>query len=246
MQQLIRIIGRTLLASPLPPHRLVPCLLHNAVTSHGVKTKAAAVRKRASDTGVPEATADEISSELSKPRRSRARQGSNEDGSDETAAVGSSVTTKKKKSRAKPASSKAAPANSTQAAQPLTRQQQRLPVPHPPDTPLPGRVPEGSTWTQPKQWVVFTDLHVKAQTLSTCLEVLRRVHEEAQRRDAGILFLGRQRACQRMEGTACSCCSCCCCTGVSSSPSSCLRRGSMLQAQRAQPSKLLPACPAGA
>jgi hypothetical protein len=39
-------------------------------------------------------------------------------------------------------------------------------------------------------WVVFSDLHVSNKTMQSALEVLRRVHEEAASRQAGILFLG--------------------------------------------------------
>jgi hypothetical protein len=39
-------------------------------------------------------------------------------------------------------------------------------------------------------WVVFSDLHVSNKTMQSALEVLRRVHEEADSRQAGILFLG--------------------------------------------------------
>jgi hypothetical protein len=39
-------------------------------------------------------------------------------------------------------------------------------------------------------WVVFSDLHVSSKTLDASVEVLRRVHEEARRRQAGVLFLG--------------------------------------------------------
>jgi hypothetical protein len=42
----------------------------------------------------------------------------------------------------------------------------------------------------PQQWLAFSDLHVSPKTLGTCLQVLERVHEEASRRGAGILFLG--------------------------------------------------------
>jgi hypothetical protein len=38
--------------------------------------------------------------------------------------------------------------------------------------------------------VVFSDLHVNSKTLQPCLDVLRRVHEEARSRQAGVLFLG--------------------------------------------------------
>lgn len=38
--------------------------------------------------------------------------------------------------------------------------------------------------------MVFSDLHVNPKTLQPCLDVLRRVHEEARSRQAGVLFLG--------------------------------------------------------
>jgi hypothetical protein len=41
-----------------------------------------------------------------------------------------------------------------------------------------------------KSWVVFSDLHVSTKTLQSALDVLRRVHEEARSRQAGVLFLG--------------------------------------------------------
>ncbi|CAB9505524.1 expressed unknown protein [Seminavis robusta] len=40
------------------------------------------------------------------------------------------------------------------------------------------------------KWVVFTDLHVAPSTLETSLAVIHRVHELAQQRHAGVLFLG--------------------------------------------------------
>jgi len=40
------------------------------------------------------------------------------------------------------------------------------------------------------RYVVFSDLHVDANRLETCLQVLERVHELATARDAGIIFLG--------------------------------------------------------
>ena len=53
--------------------------------------------------------------------------------------------------------------------------------------------PEIATvWTSVREWVVFSDLHVSAKTVGVALEVLRTVHAEAVRRDAGILFLGAQ------------------------------------------------------
>ena len=42
----------------------------------------------------------------------------------------------------------------------------------------------------PQQWVAFSDLHVSTSTLAVCCDVLRRVHDEALARRAGILFLG--------------------------------------------------------
>lgn len=57
--------------------------------------------------------------------------------------------------------------------------------------------PRGELWqgaaaaaALPRQWLAFSDLHVSHKTLATCLQVLERVHEEASRRGAGILFLG--------------------------------------------------------
>jgi hypothetical protein len=48
-----------------------------------------------------------------------------------------------------------------------------------------------SMWgTLPKEWVIFSDLHVSRSTLTTCLEVLDRVHAEALKRNAGVIFLG--------------------------------------------------------
>ena len=41
-----------------------------------------------------------------------------------------------------------------------------------------------------ERWVVFSDLHVTPSTLDTCLQVLRRVHDTAVAKDAGIVFLG--------------------------------------------------------
>mmetsp|Transcript_14510 Transcript_14510/g.21180 ORF Transcript_14510/g.21180 Transcript_14510/m.21180 type:complete len:559 (-) Transcript_14510:19-1695(-) len=40
------------------------------------------------------------------------------------------------------------------------------------------------------EWIVFTDLHVRRSTIQTCLQVLRYVHEQAVRREAGVVFLG--------------------------------------------------------
>uniref|UniRef100_A0A7S3E9L9 Calcineurin-like phosphoesterase domain-containing protein n=2 Tax=Rhodosorus marinus TaxID=101924 RepID=A0A7S3E9L9_9RHOD len=41
-----------------------------------------------------------------------------------------------------------------------------------------------------REWIAFTDLHVRRSTIQTCLQVLRYVHEQALRREAGVVFLG--------------------------------------------------------
>jgi hypothetical protein len=41
-----------------------------------------------------------------------------------------------------------------------------------------------------KKWVVFSDLHVKSTSVETCERVLDLVHDEALKRQAGIVFLG--------------------------------------------------------
>lgn len=65
-----------------------------------------------------------------------------------------------------------------------------LPPPRPPPD-LSACVPgDAAPWAAVKQWVVFSDLHVSPRTVGVSVEVLRRVHEEAVARDAGILFLG--------------------------------------------------------
>ncbi len=54
-------------------------------------------------------------------------------------------------------------------------------------------VPAGERWQPavlPQLWLAFSDLHVSHRTRATTLAVLERVHEEAARRGAGILFLG--------------------------------------------------------
>ena len=50
--------------------------------------------------------------------------------------------------------------------------------------------PAGKRWQGVSKWIVFTDLHVSPRTLDVCLEVLRRVKQEAKAQDAGIVFLG--------------------------------------------------------
>lgn len=63
----------------------------------------------------------------------------------------------------------------------------------PPPLDLDAGVPPAETaaaWESVKQWVVFSDLHVSTKTIDVAVQVLRAVHSEAVRRDAGILFLG--------------------------------------------------------
>ena len=55
--------------------------------------------------------------------------------------------------------------------------------------------PAGKRWQGVSKWIVFTDLHVSPRTLDVCLEVLRRVKQEAKAQDAGIVFLGEAVAC---------------------------------------------------
>ncbi len=76
------------------------------------------------------------------------------------------------------ATSKAAAAAETQKNVPLLPDLQRW-------------APRGPSWdTPPFQWIVFSDLHVTPRTLPVCLEVLKRVRDEAAARSAGVLFLG--------------------------------------------------------
>ena len=42
----------------------------------------------------------------------------------------------------------------------------------------------------PSKWVVFSDLHVRADTLPLCLQILRSVAAEARSRSAGVICLG--------------------------------------------------------
>lgn len=44
--------------------------------------------------------------------------------------------------------------------------------------------------SQCDQWVLFSDLHCSPSSLPTCLEVLEKVHSEAAKRNAGVIFLG--------------------------------------------------------
>ena len=42
----------------------------------------------------------------------------------------------------------------------------------------------------PRRWVVFSDLHVRQDTLPVCLQLLRTVADEARARAAGVICLG--------------------------------------------------------
>ena len=48
--------------------------------------------------------------------------------------------------------------------------------------------PEGHERT--RSWIIFSDLHVKSSSIDTCEQVLDRVHAEAVKQNAGIIFLG--------------------------------------------------------
>lgn len=50
--------------------------------------------------------------------------------------------------------------------------------------------PTGQPWDTLDRWVMFSDLHVSTRTLNTCIDVLRKIKQEAEARQAGILFLG--------------------------------------------------------
>jgi len=41
-----------------------------------------------------------------------------------------------------------------------------------------------------QNWIIFSDLHVKSSSIDTCEQVLHDVHEDAIKRNAGIIFLG--------------------------------------------------------
>lgn len=41
-----------------------------------------------------------------------------------------------------------------------------------------------------KNWVIFSDLHVKSASIDVCEDVLQQVHQAALDRDAGVIFLG--------------------------------------------------------
>ena len=51
--------------------------------------------------------------------------------------------------------------------------------------------PAGTHWQGIQSWVVFSDLHVSLKTADVACQVLRRVREEAEARNAGVLFLGK-------------------------------------------------------
>ena len=51
--------------------------------------------------------------------------------------------------------------------------------------------PQGKRWEDIDRWVMFSDLHVSVKTLATCIAVLKKVKQEATKRKAGILFLGK-------------------------------------------------------
>jgi hypothetical protein len=41
-----------------------------------------------------------------------------------------------------------------------------------------------------QNWIIFSDLHVKSSSIETCEQVLHDVHDDAMKRNAGIIFLG--------------------------------------------------------
>lgn len=55
--------------------------------------------------------------------------------------------------------------------------------------------PSGKRWENIDRWVMFSDLHVSVKTLATCIAVLQKVKQEATKREAGILFLGKFPSC---------------------------------------------------
>lgn len=95
--------------------------------------------------------------------------------------------------QAKRGAANSAPSGEDQAAEQGAdaSQQPQDPAAAAPD--LSVHAPVGEQWqpaTLPHQWVAFSDLHVSHKTRATALAVLERVHEEAAKRGAGILFLG--------------------------------------------------------
>ena len=104
------------------------------------------------------------------------------------------ATPKQRKSRKKATADADAPApaaSSSEAEEGSSAPAARRPRP-PEPIDLFAKAPVGPVWQAKKQWVVFSDLHVKDSTLDTCLEVLRVVEAEARRRGAGVLFLGER------------------------------------------------------
>lgn len=195
-QPFVNLLRRALLAGPLPSYRWVPCALQ---ASCSVKT---AARKRASEAGASDPGESVIAATI-KPKRSPKKKAPfSDDSIDETAAVSPSRTAKKSKSRSKADRSRSEVDAGSKLAMHIPSVSSRAGLQrhpsHPPGQPLWGSVPKGPQWTEPQDWVVFTDLHVKTQTLTTCLEVLKRVHAEAQQRKAGVLFLGAHAACTCM------------------------------------------------
>ena len=97
--------------------------------------------------------------------------------------------------RAKRGAAASAPSSADQAAeQAAAAPQQPEDAAALPD--LSRHVPAGERWQPaalPQLWLAFSDLHVSHKTRATALAVLERVHEEAARRGAGILFLGGWR-----------------------------------------------------
>lgn len=68
-----------------------------------------------------------------------------------------------------------------------------------PQTTAPGRSdhqitleqgPTDAAFSNVEGWVAFADLHVSHRSIEVCMEVLRKVHDEARQRGAGVLFLG--------------------------------------------------------
>jgi hypothetical protein len=51
-------------------------------------------------------------------------------------------------------------------------------------------IPTPNMHSQVRDWVLFSDLHVKSSSIETCEEVLDLVHAAAVERNAGIVFLG--------------------------------------------------------
>ena len=51
--------------------------------------------------------------------------------------------------------------------------------------------PKDDIFESKTRWVAFSDLHVSTRTKGVCLEVLAAVKQEAEARNAGVLFLGR-------------------------------------------------------